>query len=131
MLQYDIAQSKAKIASLERKRRQTIGATGGKAATNQRTELYRRRLNLAQLRAVYDANNRIYAELVARYEQARAKSAGNASQLTMLDEPVLPQQPISRQRAQWGLFGGVIGLLIGTVAALLMNSRRVTQLTTA
>jgi tyrosine-protein kinase Etk/Wzc len=130
MLQYDIAQSKAKIASLERKRGQTVGATAGKAVTNQRGELYRRRLDLARLQAVYDANNRIYADLVARYEQVRARTAGSAPQLKMLDDAALPDQPIPRRRAQWGLFGGLIGLLVGIVAALLINSRRVLQLAT-
>jgi uncharacterized protein involved in exopolysaccharide biosynthesis len=128
MLQYDIAQSKAKIASLERKRGQTVGATGGKAVTNQRGELYRRRFDLARLQAVYDANNRIYADLVARYEQARARTAGSAPQLKMLDDAALPDQPIPQRRAQWGLFGGLIGLLLGIAAALLINIRREPQL---
>ena len=123
MLQYDIAQSRATISSLERQRRQTIGATG--AATEKAPgDLYRRRLELAQLRTEYDARTNAYRELSARYEEARGRLVASTAQLQILDPPVQPDRPMPRHRAQFGMLGALIGTLFGVVAALLINSRR-------
>jgi uncharacterized protein involved in exopolysaccharide biosynthesis len=123
MLQYDIAQSRATISSLERQRRQTIGATG--AATEKSPgDLYRRRLELAQLRAEYDARTNAYREVSTRYEEARGRLVANTAQVQILDPPVQPDRPMPRHRAQFGMLGTLIGTLFGVVAALLINSRR-------
>ena len=120
MLQYDIAQSRATISSLERQRRQTTGAATEKSPG----DLYRRRLELAQLRTEYDARNAAYAEISTRYEEARGRLVAGTPQLQILDAPVQPDQPMPRHRAQFGMLGALIGTLVGVVAALLINSRR-------
>lgn len=122
MLQYDIAQTRVKISRLERQWRETIG-TPGAAAAGARKELYQRRLEIARLQAQFDANLRIYTDLAVRYENERGQAASRAAQLQILDAPVQPDRPVARHRAQFGMLGGLIGLIAGVIAALLMNRR--------
>jgi uncharacterized protein involved in exopolysaccharide biosynthesis len=123
LLQYDIAQSKARISSLERQQRQTTAAMSDATVTGARSELYRRRLELSQLQAEYDMRNRIYTDLAIRYDDSPARAAA-PPQLQLLDPPVQPDAPLPRHRPQFAALGALIGGFFGVVAALLINRRR-------
>jgi uncharacterized protein involved in exopolysaccharide biosynthesis len=123
MLQYDIAQSRATISRLERQERQTLAMTSGSASVSRRAELYGGRLQLARLQAEYDARFRIYNGVLSQYEDA-SRPAASVAQLQMVAPPVQPDQPMPRKRRQFALLGGIIGLVCGLVAAVMIDRRR-------
>jgi uncharacterized protein involved in exopolysaccharide biosynthesis len=111
----DVEKLEAEVQSLQRQQRQTAA---------QRTELYRRRLEIDRLHTDYLERARVHSDLALRYEDARARPGGTP-QVQMLDPPVQPDHAISRRRPQFAILGGLIGLVCAVVAALLINKRRV------
>jgi uncharacterized protein involved in exopolysaccharide biosynthesis len=127
MLQYEMAASRARVASLEKEYKETVGATGGAGAVKELSELYRRKMELSRLEADYDVSKRVYSDLGTKYEEARGRVAGNSAQLRILDAPVLPDRPLPRRRPQFAILGGLVGMMFGAAAALVINRRRALQ----
>ena len=127
MLQYEMAASRARVASLEKQYKSTIDTTRGTGAVKEMSELYKRKIELARIQADYDVSKRVYSELVAKYEEARGRVAGNSAQLQILDAPVLPDRPLPRRRSQFAILGGLLGMMFGVVPALVVNRRRALQ----
>jgi uncharacterized protein involved in exopolysaccharide biosynthesis len=111
----DVEKLEAEVQSLQRQQRQTAV---------QRAELYRRRLEIDRLHTDYLERARVHSDLAMRHEDARALPGGTP-QVQMLDPPVQPEHPVSRQRPQFAILGALIGAVCGVVAALLINKRRV------
>jgi uncharacterized protein involved in exopolysaccharide biosynthesis len=127
MLEYDIAQSRARIAALDRQRRQTLAMTPAGPMATSRGELYRRRLELARAQAEYDARTRVYGAILSRYEETDVPAAGTP-QLQILAGPVQPDQPMPRHRRQFAALGALIGIACGIVAAFVIEGRNIARL---
>ena len=123
MLQYEVAESRAKVASLEKEHKESLGATGGPGAVKELSELYRRKLELSRLQAEYDVSQRVYSELATRYEEARGRVVGIMPQLQIVDSPVQPDRPLPRHLPQFAILGGLIGLIAAAIAAVVLNRR--------
>lgn len=123
MFHYDVAASRAKVASLEKEHKESLGATGGAGAAKELSELYRRKMELSRLQADYDVSKRVYSDLATRYEEARGRVVGIMPQLQIVDPPVQPDRPLPRRLPQFAILGGLIGLVCAAVAALLLNRR--------
>lgn len=124
MLQYEVAESRAKVASLEKEHQEVLGATGGPGAVKELSELYRRKMEIARLEADYDVSKRVYSDLATKYEEARGRVVGNSPQLHIVDAPVLPDRPQPRRRPQVAMLGALMGTLLGAIAAVVLNYRR-------
>jgi uncharacterized protein involved in exopolysaccharide biosynthesis len=114
-LRANIEKLEADVQNLQRQQRETL---------NQRTELYRQRLELDRLHTDYLERVRVHSALAMRYEDARAHTGGGP-QVEIVDLPIQPEAPVSRRRPQFAVFGAVIGMVAGVVAALFINRRRI------
>jgi uncharacterized protein involved in exopolysaccharide biosynthesis len=93
-------------------------------AVSQRIELYRQRLELERLHTDFIERARLEGDLARRYEDARGTPVGTP-QLQILAAPVQPDHALPRRRPRFAILGGLVGLVCGVVAALLINKRRV------
>ena len=123
LLQYEIAQSRARVSSLEQKVRGLRGRLGP-SETKTLNTLYQRRIELSRRQADADVSKRVYDDLARRYEEARGRVVGFMPQLQLVDAPVQPDRPLSRRFLQYGILGGLAGLIVGCVTAVLLERRR-------
>jgi len=123
-LDFQIASSRTRIAALEKEREQVMNVKklGGKEL-DQLSELYRREIELARLKAGYDLAAKVYADLGLRYEQSRTQPVGNTSQLQVIDQALPPDDPVARKRLQHGMLGAGMGFVGTALIALLWESR--------
>ena len=123
MLEYEVAQSRAKMSGLEEQIRGTRGRAGP-AQTKMLNTLYARRMELNRLQADADVSKHVYESLATQHEQARGRTVGVTPPLLIVDAPVQPDRPLSRAIPQFAILGGLVGLLFGVVTALVVNRRR-------
>jgi uncharacterized protein involved in exopolysaccharide biosynthesis len=122
-LQYEVAESRARVASLEKQHNESLRAAGGPATVKELNELYRRKLELSRLQAEYDVSEGVYSDLATRYEEARGRVVGIMPQLQIVDPPVQPDRPLPRRLPQFAILGGLMGLIAAAVAAVVLNRR--------
>jgi len=122
-LQYEVAESRARVASLEKQHNESLRAAGGPATVKELNELYRRKLELSRLQAEYDVSEGVYSDLATRYEEARGRVVGIMPQLQIVDPPVQPDRHLSRRLPQFAILGGLMGLIASAVAAVILNRR--------
>ena len=127
-LSFQIASSRTRLAALERQQQEMLGVDKlGKERFGELSELYRRTIELARLENNVDLARRIYTDVTTRYEQSRAEAVGSMVQLQIVDPATPPDSPLSRKRAQAGVLGLTIGLVVAGIAALargLLEDRR-------
>jgi uncharacterized protein involved in exopolysaccharide biosynthesis len=123
-LDFQIATSRTRIAALEKERDELIDVKkiGGKELS-MLTELYRREIEQARLKANFDLADRTYSELALRYEQSRTQPLGSGAQLQVIDEALPPERPIARRRVQYATFGAGTGLVLTLMLALAFEIR--------
>jgi uncharacterized protein involved in exopolysaccharide biosynthesis len=124
-LQYEVAQSKAKLSGLEQQVRRI--RVRNQADSKMMGALYRRRMELKRLAAISDVSQRVYDEFATQYEAARGRVVGIIPQLQIVDVPVQPDGSLSRNLPQYAILGGVVGLVGGAIIALVLNRRRSIQ----
>jgi uncharacterized protein involved in exopolysaccharide biosynthesis len=127
-LDYQIVTSRARLASLERQRREMVEVRGiGADQLKPLTELYARQIDLARYQNNYDLAKRVYSELAVRYEQSRAESVEERARLQMVDAAMPPERPLSRHRAQAGALGFATGLFASALAALYLTNPKLRE----
>jgi hypothetical protein len=118
-LSFQIASSRTRLAALERQQREMLVVDKlGKERFGELSELYRRTIELARLQTSVDLARRVYTDLATRYEQSRAEAVGSMVQLQIVDPATPPDRPLSRKRAQAGVLGLTVGLVVAGIAAL-------------
>jgi uncharacterized protein involved in exopolysaccharide biosynthesis len=123
LLRLEAAQSRARIAELERER-QALGSRAPRDDTRRLNELYRLEVEHERLKADVKLTKGVYIDLGTRYWQAAGRTAASAEQLRLVDAPVQPDRPLPRGTARSGMFGALMGIVVGTLAALMINRRR-------
>jgi uncharacterized protein involved in exopolysaccharide biosynthesis len=124
-LDFTIATSRARLAALERERRELVDVRKlGGEELQKLSELYSRQIELGRLQNAHDVAKRVYSDLLVRYEQSRTEALGNASQVQLVDEAAPPEKPLSRKRGQGAALGLVAGLFASALIALVLESRR-------
>jgi protein tyrosine kinase modulator len=127
-LDFQIATSRTRIAALEKERDQVLNVKKlGGTELGQLSELYRREIEQARLKAGYDLAVKVHADLALRYEQSRTQPVGNTSQLQVVDQALPPDDPVARKRLQHGMLGAGIGFIVTALITLLWESGRQRQ----
>ena len=123
-LDFQIATSRTRIASLEKERDQLVNVKkiGGKELADL-SELYRRQAEQDRLQANYDLASKVHDDLALRYEQSRTLPVGNTSQLQVIDQALPPDNPVARKRVQRAILGAGLGFMGMSLIALLWESR--------
>src|SRR6185436_7918537 len=83
-----------------------------RATASQRAELYRVRLEVERLHLNYLERARVYTDVLKRREAP--------TQVHIVDRPIQPQAPLPRPRAQFAVFGALLGTMAAIVLALLI-----------
>jgi capsular polysaccharide biosynthesis protein len=118
-LAFQIATSRTRLAALERQEREMVVVRKlGNNRFDELSDLYRRTAELARLETNLDLAKQVYETLTVRYEQSRAESVDGMVQLQIVDAAVTPERPLSRKRAQAGVLGLTVGLVVAGIAAL-------------
>ena len=122
VLAFQIATSRTRLAGFERQRREMVEVRKvGAHRFTELTDLYRRRIDIARLQQDHDIAQRVYDELALRYEQSRAQALGTMVQLQIVDEAIPPERPLARRRAASAALGGLAGLLVAGLGALVRD----------
>jgi uncharacterized protein involved in exopolysaccharide biosynthesis len=123
-LDFQIAMSRTRIASLEKERDELINVKKvGGAELGQLSELYRRQIEQARLQANLELARKVHGDLALRYAQSRTTALGNVAQLQIVDLAQPPERPVSRKRLQNMAFGSAAGFVFAVVLILLWESR--------
>lgn len=118
-LQEQVAESRAKLAGLERQRHMLIVDKRLDAAKlPSLSQLYDSELAIARLQAEYDMALKVYADLSTRHEDARIRVGSRGAQLQLVDPAVAPSSRVSPRVAATTQLGGVLGLLLGCLLVL-------------
>lgn len=121
-LVFDIARSRARLAGMERERRELASTRGlGRAHFDEFARLYRGEVETARLQNNYDVAEHVYNEIALKYEQTRTESLGSMVQLQIVDRAFVPDRPMPRKRVQTAALGMAVGLVLAAFAALVIN----------
>lgn len=126
-LDFQIATSRARLAALERRRRELVDVKKlGGTELPQLSELYRRQIELARLQASHELAKKVYTDLAVRYEETRSDALSRSSQLQVVDPAIPPERPLSRKGAQSAALGLAVGLILAGLTVLVLENRRAT-----
>ena len=118
-LQEQIAESRAKLAGLERQRRMLIDDKRlDSAQMPALSRLYDSELAVARLQAEYDMALKVYTDLATRHEDARIRVGSRGAQLQLVDPAVVPSTRISPRVIATTQLGLMLGLLVGCLLVL-------------
>ena len=118
-LQEQIAQSRAKLAGLERQQRMLIGDRRlNSAELPGLSRLYDSELAIARMQSEYDMALKVYADLATKHEDARIRVGSRGAQLQLVDPAVAPSFRIAPRVIATTQLGGVLGLLLGCLLVL-------------
>ena len=124
-LSFQIALSRTRLAGLERHWQELVTVRRlNSTSFNQLSDLYSRQLEYARLRAAYDLAREVHKNIATRYEQSRTAVIDNMAQLQIVDNPVRPDRPLSRNRVRFAGLGGAAGLILGLGVSLILERRR-------
>jgi uncharacterized protein involved in exopolysaccharide biosynthesis len=115
-LEYQIATSRTRLASLEAEQMQLRRAGATSSPTLAR--MYSRQATVARLRTEYDLAKQTYLDLATQYAQARIQVASRTSQLQVIDPAVPASRPVSPRPARNLAIALVVGLFGGAMLAL-------------
>lgn len=123
-LDFQIAMSRTRIASLEKQRDELINVKKiGGAELGKLSELYRRQIEQARLEANLALARTVHGDLALRYAQSRTRALGSVAQLQIVDLAQPPERPLPRKRLQNMVFGAAAGFVVSVILILLWDSR--------
>jgi len=115
----NIAESRAKVAALEKERAQMIARHLDQPALPQLTALYTKETIIDRLEMERDLAKKVYQDVATSYESARLLVAGRSSALHVISAALPPDTPESRKVARNTLIGLISGFLIAAIAVIL------------
>jgi protein tyrosine kinase modulator len=119
ILQYQVAASRARLASLERQQQEL--ADGLKLKTGDLTklrELYAKESELERRQREYTLASDIYSDMARQYAQERLHLAAN-TQLSVVDPATPPARPISPRPMATTITAALAGFLLAITAAVI------------
>jgi succinoglycan biosynthesis transport protein ExoP len=121
----ELASTRANLAALEAQKAQLVDQRHLDASTlPQLSLLYERTGRLARLQVELDLAQKIYVDVVSRFEAARLQVAARSAQLEIIDPAVVPDAPESRNVVRNSALAGLIGLTASVLAALVLQAVR-------
>lgn len=122
-LDFQIATSRARLAALERQRRELVDVRKlGGEGLGQLSDLYSRQIQLARLQTNFDLAKRVHSDLMVRYEESRTQVLGSSPMLQIVDRALPPDRPQSRRTTQLAALGLAFGLVAAGLLALLVEA---------
>jgi uncharacterized protein involved in exopolysaccharide biosynthesis len=117
-LQEQIAQSRAKLAGLERQRMLIDDKRLDGAELPGLSRLYDSELAIARRQSEYEMELKVYSDLATKHEDARIRVGSRGAQLQLVDPAVPPSSRVSPRVMATAQLGGVLGLLLGCLLVL-------------
>lgn len=114
-----VAESRAKLAGLERERAQIAARNLDGAQMAKLNDYYAKDIQVSRLELERDLAKKVYEEVATSYESARLLVAGRSSALHVISGAVPPDRAESRQLARNTLIGAMSGLLIAATVLIL------------
>lgn len=113
VLDYQIALSRTRIASLSKRRSELISVQhlGGRQLQSLNA-MYPNEMQLHRLEAEHDLAKTLYAEVAQQYERARLQIATSSARLQVVDNAVEPDEPLPRHRVLYSMLGMVLGFVV-------------------
>ncbi len=112
----------AKEAELELfKRRLEAYNKAIKAYKSGNPDIMSQSLELLRLKRSKEVYENIYSILLEKAEEQRIMSASNTAGVKIVDMPVFPLEPISKNEMRFYLLGAVLGLFLGIVLAFFID----------
>ena len=125
VLARDVAQSRAKLAGLERRRQQLVGELKMSAPSSAKLEmLYQRETQLAHLSGEYDVARTAYMNAASKYEDARLQITVRSPRLQILDSALPPDRPVLPRILRNVVAASMLAFTLTIVAVLLFDSSR-------
>lgn len=119
-LDFQIAMSRTRIASLEKQRDELINVKKiGGTEFGQLTVLYRNQIEQERLEGSLKLARQVHSDLTLRYAQSRTNALGNVAQLQIVDLAQQPERPAPRKRLQNMAFGAAAGFVLAMLLILI------------
>jgi uncharacterized protein involved in exopolysaccharide biosynthesis len=117
VLDYQIALSRTRLASLEKRRTELVNVQHlGGPQLQSLSAMYPNEMHLHRLEAEHDLAKTLYGEVAQQYERARLQIARSSAHLQVVDNAVEPDEPLPRHRVLYSM----LGMMLGFVVALLV-----------
>jgi uncharacterized protein involved in exopolysaccharide biosynthesis len=125
ILARDVAQSRAKLAGLEKRRQQLVSELKMSAPSSAKLEeLYRAEMQLAHLTGEYEVARTAYINAASKYEDARLQITVRSPRLQILDSALPPDRPVLPRIARNVAAASLLAFTLSVVAVLLFDSSR-------
>lgn len=125
ILARDVAQSRAKLAGLEKRRQQLVGALKMSAPSSAKLEeLYRAETQLAHLTGEYEVARTAYINAASKYEDARLQITVRSPRLQILDSALPPDRPVLPRTLRNVAAASMLAFTLSVVGVLLFDSSR-------
>jgi uncharacterized protein involved in exopolysaccharide biosynthesis len=122
-LDAEAASTRSYLASLEKQKTELVDVrklnASSLAALNR---LYELEGELARREVEYDLAEKIYMEISKRYAEASLQVVGRSAELSVIDQAVPADRPMSRNIARNTVVAALAGLFLAAAAVLLLNA---------
>jgi hypothetical protein len=125
VLARDVAQSRARLAGLDRRRQQLVSELNFGAPTSAKLNaLYQAEAQLAQLTGEYEVARTAYLNAATKYEESRLQITVRSPRLQILDPALPPDRPVAPNIPRNVAAAVLLALTMSVVAVLLIDSAR-------
>jgi uncharacterized protein involved in exopolysaccharide biosynthesis len=125
VLARDVAQSRAKLAGLQRRRQQLVSELKMSAPSSTKLEaLYRAETQLAHLTGEYEIARNAYMNAASKYEDARLQITVRSPRLQILDAALPPDRPVLPNIPRNVAAAVMLAFTLSVIAVLLFDSSR-------
>jgi succinoglycan biosynthesis transport protein ExoP len=125
VLARDVAQSRAKLAGLEKRRQQLVSELKMSAPSSAKLEtLYRSETQLAHLTGEYEVARTAYMNAASKYEDARLQITVRSPRLQILDSALPPDRPVRPRIFRNVTAAAMLAFTLTVIAVLLLDSSR-------
>ena len=125
VLSRDVAQSRARLAGLERRRQQLVSDLKMAAPSSTKLEtLYRAETQLAHLTGEYEVARNAYMNAAQKYEDARLQITVRSPRLQILDSALPPDHPVLPHIRRNVAAASLLALTLSVIAVLFFDSSR-------
>ena len=125
VLARDVAQSRAKLAGLEKRRQQLVSELKMSAPSSMKLEtLYRSETQLAHLTGEYEVARNAYMNAASKYEDARLQITVRSPRLQILDSALPPDRPVRPRILRNVTAASMLAFTLTVIAVLFFDSSR-------
>jgi uncharacterized protein involved in exopolysaccharide biosynthesis len=125
VLSRDVAQSRARLAGLERRRQQLVGDLKLGAPTSVKLErLYGAETQLAHLIGEYEVARAAYINAASKYEESRLEVTLRSTRLQVLDRALTPERPVAPRIVRNVAASIVLAFAVSVAGVLMFDSAR-------